>query len=144
MRWLAENETMCQWPTFRMTAKIRKAVKANIAPNAEFRPLPVRVLAKTTEYNDARKKLSKATYTSDLQTDAEENEDIGSRKTKKPSRFESSDSEEVECDKQQDEEHHRQQIRKSPRKIQRKIAPTKSAKPSSSPMSALVFKTNKN
>lgn len=35
------------------------------------------------DYNDARKKLSKATYSSDLQTDAEENENVGSRKTKR-------------------------------------------------------------
>lgn len=47
VRWLANKDTMCQWPTYRMTAKITKAVKANIAPNAEFRPLPVRVLPKT-------------------------------------------------------------------------------------------------
>lgn len=46
VRWLADRDTMCQWPTYRMTAKI---TKANIAPNAEFRPLPVRVLAKTGE-----------------------------------------------------------------------------------------------
>lgn len=120
VRWLADRDTMCQWPTYRMTAKITKAVKANIAPNAEFRPLPVRVLAKTADYNDARKKLSKATYSSDLQTDAEENENIGSRKTKRPSRFESSDS---ENDQQEVELNGQQQTRKSPRKIQKKIAP---------------------
>lgn len=49
VRWLADRDTLCQWPTYRMTAKITKAVKANIAPNAEFRPLSVRVLAKTGE-----------------------------------------------------------------------------------------------
>lgn len=120
VRWLANKDTMCQWPTYRMTAKITKAVKANIAPNAEFRPLSVRVLAKTADYNDARKKLSKATYSSDLQTDAEENENVGSRKTKRPSRFESSDS---ENDQQEVELNGQQQTRKSPRKIQKKIAP---------------------
>lgn len=35
------------------------------------------------EYEDARKKLAKATYTSDLQTGVEENENIGSRRTKR-------------------------------------------------------------
>lgn len=50
VRWLSENETMCLWPNYRMSAKISKAVKANIAPNAEFRPLPVRVLAKTSKF----------------------------------------------------------------------------------------------
>lgn len=49
VRWLADGDTRCQWPTYRMTAKITKAVKANIAPNAEFKLLSVRVLAKTGE-----------------------------------------------------------------------------------------------
>lgn len=59
----------------------------------------------------------------------------------RPSRFESSDS---ENDQQEVELNGQQQTRKSPRKIQKKNSPTKSAKSSNSPISSHHYKTNEN
>lgn len=59
----------------------------------------------------------------------------------RPSRFESSDS---ENNQQEVELNGQQQTRKSPQRFQKKNSPTKSAKFSNSPISSHPYKNNKN
>ncbi|XP_062597855.1 uncharacterized protein LOC134259266 isoform X2 [Saccostrea cucullata] len=115
VKWLATDEKTCYWPNMRSTAKISGLIKAEVEPKENFKQLPVRVLAKAADYEDARKKLSKAIYTSDLQTDTEE---TTPKRAKRPNpRFISSDSE--EDDTEPENIVHRRQ---SPRK-QKRIVP---------------------
>lgn len=116
--WLADGGNKCNWPNIRSTAKISSLIKADVAPKDDFKLLPIRVLAKTADYEDARKKCSKATYTSDLQTDAE---DATPKRAKRPNpRFIPSESEE------EDEE---EPLRRSPRKNKKTLPSVPSLPP---------------
>lgn len=108
--WLKEGEKTCRWPPFRSSQKIQVAVKQCIFPSSDFKELPVKVLYRTDDYLKARKKLSDAEFTSDIQTEAEEIED-GKRK-KRPNRRYVESSDESEEDQPPK--------RKSPKKSQAK------------------------
>ncbi|XP_062576465.1 uncharacterized protein LOC134238352 isoform X2 [Saccostrea cucullata] len=96
--WLTSKDTKCRWPPYRSSDKTKLAIKGAIEPTSDFLTLPVRVLKKYSDYLEARKHLTKATYTSDLQTDAEEdNASVAKKRSKRPNpRFLSSDESEEE------------------------------------------------
>ncbi|XP_071554276.1 uncharacterized protein [Temnothorax nylanderi] len=82
IKWMNERETKCFWPYYKSTDRVKKAVLSIEIPNPNtWTEYAVRVLHKYNTYQEARSHLSKAEYTSHL--DSEENNDNEHRNKRK-------------------------------------------------------------
>ncbi|XP_071581906.1 uncharacterized protein [Temnothorax nylanderi] len=82
IKWMNEKETKCFWPYYKSTDRVKKAVLSIEIPNPNtWTEYAARVLHKYNTYQEARFHLSKAEYTSHL--DSEENNDNEYRKKRK-------------------------------------------------------------
>lgn len=161
VRWLTNDEKECFWPQFKTknSTKTTLAIKAAIQPTKEFSKFPVRVYKKYLEYDTARKNLDKATYASDLQTEAEDETHASQKRTKKPNRkfLQSDDSSEESSETEMPVVQKRQSPRKKARSvpdlpelpklpsspIASKNTPSTSASQVLSPQSTTLFETFK-
>ncbi|XP_078327712.1 uncharacterized protein LOC111116973 isoform X2 [Crassostrea virginica] len=124
--WLAKDKKKCSWPMWTNQEKIQHAVKQCSEPTTSFMCLSVRVLYESDDYEKARKKLSRAEETSNLESDqADEVTETVSKRKKRPNpRYEdlSSESEdEIECTGKKDKTVGSTSLRRSPRKPQRQF-----------------------
>ncbi|MGH0129847.1 UNVERIFIED_CONTAM: hypothetical protein FKN15_041274 [Acipenser sinensis] len=70
--WLSVDKLLCLWPSYKSTVRVRKAVELQETPTETWDKHEVWVLHETVTYEKARKKLRKATETSDLNTTDDE------------------------------------------------------------------------
>ncbi|XP_034784464.2 uncharacterized protein LOC131701758 [Acipenser ruthenus] len=70
--WLNVDKLLCLWPSYKSTVRVRKAVELQETPTETWDKHEVRVLHETVTYEKARKKLRRATETSDLNTTDDE------------------------------------------------------------------------
>lgn len=124
--WIIEDGKKCLWPSKFKAPKRTLAVKNAVAPSKEFVALSVRVMYKG-DYNQARKRLTIADLTSDLQTETED-EDNSKRKKRPNPRFVLDDTDDTD-----DDEDVAVPRRKSPRKSASKKAPSPPHPPTIAP-----------
>ncbi|XP_062588136.1 uncharacterized protein LOC134249794 isoform X2 [Saccostrea cucullata] len=122
--WLTDDKKKCKWPMWTNVDKINHAVKQSMEPTPSFMCLSIRVLYESDDYEKARKRLSRAEVTSNLESDqADEETDTVPKRKKKPNpRYDplSSESEEEnECNISQDKTSG--SLRRSPRKSKKQF-----------------------
>ncbi|XP_064596247.1 uncharacterized protein LOC135462880 [Liolophura sinensis] len=83
----SDEEDECYWPPASNSAKVKKMLQTGAVPTQSWKKFNIRVLGKAADLTKAEFKLRRSEFTSDLQTETEEEGPSTSKRRPKPNQW---------------------------------------------------------